>query len=48
MITTNDDPDTRRHAFAIEPNRLDVDLPTLIKKVEGLAIERGMAVGSDQ
>lgn len=48
MVTTDDYPDARPHPLAIEPNRLDVDLATLIKKGERLPVERGLALGRGQ
>lgn len=48
LITADYDPDARQQGSPVEPNRLDVDFSTLIKKVESLAIERGMAVRPDQ
>lgn len=48
LITADYDPDARPQSSPVDPNRLDIDLTALTKKVESLAIERGMAVRSDQ
>jgi len=47
-VTVDNDPDARPAALAIKPHGLDVDLATLMEKIESLSIEGGRPFRRDQ